>query len=115
MLRLLKALFRRRVVRVRNECHRDAIEDVDRRVVVNPGRMVGHVDDDVRRGIERAIAAITAAVHLRVRRQGNEQQERERLKGSFHKRSELAIDFGAVLNAVDADEFLRGIHPIEKR
>ena len=75
--------------------------------------MVGHVDDGVRRGIERAIAAIAAAVHLRVRRQRHEQRQDERLSSCFHKRSELAIDFGAVLDAVDPDESLRGINPVE--
>lgn len=57
------------VVGVWDECHRDAPRDGDGRVVVNAIRVVGHVDNKraVRGGIQRAIAAVAAAVHLRVR------------------------------------------------
>ena len=62
----------RRVVCVRNERHCHIVWNVDVGVLVNAGRMVGHVDDDVRRiaeigqaaEIQRAIAAIAAAVNL---------------------------------------------------
>lgn len=47
--------------------------------------MVGHVDDGVRRGIERAIAAIAAAVHLRVRAKAGEQHDHRLKKFLFHR------------------------------
>jgi len=42
--------------------------------VVNAIRVVGHVDDEVARRVQRAVAAIAAAVHLRKR--GKWQQAR---------------------------------------
>jgi hypothetical protein len=39
--------------------------------------VVGHVDDGVRRGIERAITAIAPAVDLRVRAGAQKQQARK--------------------------------------
>lgn len=37
--------------------------------------VIRHVDDGIHRGIERAIAAIAAAVHLRVRRPAQDHQQ----------------------------------------
>lgn len=45
--------------------------------------MPDHVDDEMSRGNERAVAPIAAAAHLRVRRQRNKQQERENVGAVF--------------------------------
>ena len=47
--------------------------------------MVGHVDDGVRRGIERAIAAIAAAVHLRARARAQKHRDHRLKKFLFHR------------------------------
>lgn len=52
--------------------------------MVNAIWMVSHVDDDVRCRIERAIAAIAAAVHLRVRAKAGEQHDHRLKKLLFH-------------------------------
>ena len=43
--------------------------------MVNAIRVVGHVDDGVRGGMERAIASIAAAVHLRVNIQRSQRED----------------------------------------
>jgi hypothetical protein len=46
--------------------------------------VVVHINDDARRGIERAIAAIAAAVHLRARAQAQERRNKHLKNYSFH-------------------------------
>ena len=48
-----------------------------------------------------------------VGKQGSTESHPAGLEWSFPAQSEPAIDFGAVLDAVDANEFFRGIHPVE--
>jgi hypothetical protein len=47
--------------------------------------MIGHVDDSVRRGIERAITAIAAAVDLRVCARAYERREHRLKNFLFHR------------------------------
>ena len=70
-----------RVVRVRNKRHGDAVGNGDGRILVNAIRVVGHVDDGVRRGIERAITAIAPAVDLRQSRVQAAKYERQTTDG----------------------------------
>src|SRR5439155_5857498 len=50
--------YKRRVVRVGNELHGYTARNVDRSVMVNAIRVVGHLDNGVRRGIEHTVASI---------------------------------------------------------
>ena len=54
----------RRIVGVGNETHRDVGGNVDGRVLVNPIRMVAHVNDRVGRRRERAITTVATDVDL---------------------------------------------------
>jgi hypothetical protein len=56
--------YDRGVVRVWNERHPYVRRDVDGRVMVNACRAVAHIDDGVRRRIERAVGAVASTVHL---------------------------------------------------
>jgi hypothetical protein len=47
--------------------------------------MVGHVDDGVSRGIERAIAAIATAIHLRLRARAHQRHRNSQKNFRFHK------------------------------
>jgi DNA-binding XRE family transcriptional regulator len=55
--------------------------------------VVSHVNDDVRRGIERAIAAIAAAVHLSVCVRNQKHREHRLKKFLFHRFSFYRVAF----------------------
>jgi len=67
--------------------------------VVNDIRVVGHVDDEVARRVQRAVVAVAAAVHLR------EAGEREEQGG---KEAGDEVGFHGVVSGEDA--FLQNCH-----
>ena len=86
----------RRVFRIRLERHGNARRNIHRCVVVDPIRVVGHVDFDILGGVEGPVVAVAAAVDLGdtgCRNQAGT-PEKETEDGRFHGVGEFASPAG---------------------